>query len=241
MVRIHFLTLILTITGGGLICIWLPEYSFLLEDESSLVENLTALFYVMAFLGGLKAYSYKKTNKNLSCMARLFPLFISMISILCFFEEISYGIFIWGRNAPYVKFDFESGSVIQTIDGLHDLLVFPEMRIFYWLKDSERNIMLFWALLGMFFCGLMIFAFVYRSKIRKMIFNVPEHLLLTVFSALGIGSLLIDRALIPFNSIMCAFNGMIQEVLEMNASLALIAVCYIQLKKHARFLDRRSA
>jgi hypothetical protein len=112
--------------------IWVPEYRDYLIAEDSLVENVSAFFYLVTFFLSLvfllKSKEHRKT---------LFVL--SAVGLLGFLEEISFGERIFGLTMPKIAGD--------NIDGAHDFFTLGYKFIYGLVEEFEFSYTAFLPLL----------------------------------------------------------------------------------------------
>lgn len=179
---------------------WIPASHGYLVNEDNVIENLSVVAYLLAALMALAYLVRRKAHKKL-CVVLI------LLGLLGVLEELSYGERIFAFTSPVI------GDV--SIDGVHDI-------VFLGSEISKSRLGLhginIWLAIGAI-SALVFVLLLCRSSSRqsiKAIFAQPSHLMLLFFGILGFTVLGID---------MGAAYGLplvLEEVLEMNAAVALV-------------------
>jgi hypothetical protein len=178
-----------------------PNLQDFLVEEDRLTEDLTALFYLMSFFLGIFFISRIKEKKY-----RRVYLALPFIGILFFLEELSYGERIFHYRRPLIYNEY--------FDALHDLL---PIAVNYLQLHAP---FLLFVLPVMFFVIIV----VVMLKFRRYITGIPE----LISSYPPSGFFLIAAGMILFaqvfdlNLVKPDFAKLIEELFEMNGSLALL-------------------
>jgi hypothetical protein len=200
LVRIYLVLFSLTLVAACVIYTSIPAYRDYLLLEDSLIENLSALFFLLTVVIGL-LFALKSEKHR-----KLFIL-VSVVGLLAFLEEISFGERIFAIDMPYL------GDV--KIDSLHDF--------FFLFDPSDFHAPYFFLLAG---CGAIvagIAAVKYRRKLKEIIvciYQNPPFILALIFASIVLVTLVIDLDMVEHE-----FLFMVEEILEMNAAIALLFCC----------------
>lgn len=205
-VRLHRKILGATLLIGFLLYFGIPSARGYLLEEDSLVENLSAGFYLMSALYGtfllLRNQGYKKLITA-----------ITSISFLGFLDEVSFGERLFSLNMPYVYG--------VRIDAAHDFVDVAE-KMTSDFGDSYplyANIIFFGSL---FLIISLIIKYKNKlSKIRQKNRQNPPFILLSSFVYLIILALAFDLEIVYDDAFF-----MMEEIFEMNAALALLMCCF---------------
>jgi len=177
-----------------------PDLRDFLIAEDKLTEDLTALFYLLSFILGVFLISRIRENR----LRRIY-LALPVIGLLGFLEELSYGERIFKFKTPLVYNEY--------FDALHDLLPIAVNYL-----QVHAHLLLF-VLPAMFFI-LIVVAIV---KYRRYIPMIPD----VIGNYPPVGFFLIAVSMILFaqvydlNLVRPDFAKLIEEMFEMNGSLAL--------------------
>src|SRR3990172_817979 len=190
----------LALTGTTLliafaVCQWIPAYRRYLREEDSLVENLSAAFFVFSCFLALLILKKRKDHKKLLIL-------ISGLALLGFLDELSFGERIFGLSMPRI------GGV--KIDAAHDLfdLAHRELGKFPYLVAGIGAISA-------------IAFFKYWSRAVTAMLGTPRHphhFLILFFGIQILAALLIDT--LEYRPLF-----VLEELLEMNAAIALSFCC----------------
>jgi hypothetical protein len=189
---------------------WLPDWRGYLLYEDSLIENISAGLFVISFLLGV--FLYRKYESH-----RRVLIILSTVSLFGFLEEISYGQRIYGVVAPRVYG--------VPIDSIHDFFSMS-YKLFRDLVRHNLALVLMGSLI--FFIIVNLSMMVHRAKVLdiiKKIFTDPPYILSSFFILLIILSSVIDLEIIHKMVIY-----MVEEILEMNAGLALLC-CGLSIRE----------
>ncbi len=181
---------------------WVPEYRphFLMEDR--LVENLTAFFYVGAFILALVFVFRSKEHQRALIV-------ISAVALLGFLDEMSFGQRLFGLNMPHIH-----GI---RIDAAHDFFFLGYISI---RKYVLPHTTLVYSLIGIGAISAVMVTLKCRSKIIGT-FTGSHHkeayILASIFVCLGLFALVLDLDIVPYR-----ITPLLEEIFEMNAAIALI-------------------
>ena len=203
---ISFLTLIF-------LCIYflIPSYRYLLYEENQLVENITALTLLITFFISLRINNVSENPKK-----KLF-LTISIVSILGFLDEISYGGRSINLNIPYLG--------VKSIDGFHDFLNISKAILYRFTTIGYGNFFL------IIFSSITLILF-----IKKVIFKFKQKILLFLkkFFILRISKLALIFIIIsqiidifPSRFELPLWIKSIEEIFEMYVAFALFTITMI--------------
>jgi len=188
-----------------MVYIWFPNFRPSLMDEDRMIENLSAAFY---FFSAFIAILFLKKHK----IHKRILVLIAALGLLCFLEELSFGERIFGFSAPKI--------MGKKIDSTHDFLQLGHRVI--------KKIMYFHETYGYLLIGIgaimvIIGVLKYWRKLNGTIskkFPRPTYILFMFFAALVFASLLIDLDIVYNNTLF-----MLEELLELNAAIALLFCC----------------
>ncbi len=193
------------LTAWG-VYMWMPDYRVYLVMEDSLVENLSAFFYISTFF--LSLLFFIKSKKRRKAL-----IIVSAVSLLGFLDEISFGERLFSLNMPHIggnKIDathdfFSLGyKVIKSLTHSHAIFVYP--------------------LIGVVAIMAVMVALKYRYKLIGIISNGyynQTYILALLFASLGFAALIIDLGIVNKNKALVA----LEEFFEMNAATALLFCC----------------
>ena len=182
--------------------IWVPTFRGYLLDEDSLIENISAILYLVSFFIGL--FFFLKHERHRKALTA-----VSAISLLGFLDELSFGERHLGINGP-LFYDVQ-------IDGAHDF--------FYLAYKMALKTDFLYSIYGilLLLTGILIITALllkHRLKLKKLftrIHNEAPLLFLLFFGILIFIALIIDLGIIESK-----FLFMIEELFEMLAALALL-------------------
>ena len=214
---------ILTAWGVGM---WIPDYRAYLVNEDSLVEHLSAfLFLSTFFLSFLFVIKSKKNRKSL--------IIVSAVGLLGFLDEISFGERLFMLNMPII------GG--KKIDAVHDLFELGYKGIKILTHSHAIFVYLLILIGGGAIMAVTRVALKYRYKLIAIISNgyyKQTYILALFFASLVFAALIIDLGIIHNNALFT-----LEELLEMNAAMALLfsclSLCY-QNKTGAALFKRQS-
>jgi hypothetical protein len=178
-----------------------PDLRDFLVAEDRLTEDLTALFYLLSFSLGIFLISRIKEKKY-----RRIYLAIPVIGLLGFLEELSYGERIFKFKTPLIYNEY--------FDALHDLL------------PIAVNYLQLHATFLLFVLPVLFFVLiaVVMLKYRRYIPGIPEFISSyppTGFFLIAAGMILFAQVY-DLNLVKPDFAKLIEELFEMNGSLALL-------------------
>ena len=209
-VRIYFIIFGLSILTAFGVFIWAPEWRGYLLLEDRLIENLSAGSFLISFLiGVLLAFRYKTHRKVLIALA--------VVSLIGFLDEISYGARLYTVGIPIIYG--------VPIDSVHDLIQVA-YKVFRNLVRHNLALVLMLSLIVIIIVNVLMM--VYRSKVLvlfKKIFTDPPYILTSFFILILLFSSVIDLEIWDHQVLY-----MVEELLEMNAGLALL-FCGLSLQE----------
>jgi hypothetical protein len=209
-VRVYLAIVGITILAALWAYFWIPNYRYYLLHEDSLIENLTAvLFLISFFIGFLFSIIGKIHRKGL--------IIVSAISLLGFLDEISFGERLFKLHMP------EIDGV--KIDAAHDFFELA-YRTISRLSAAYST----YAILLLLICIIIVTVLLlrYKSILTKTItstFRKPQYIMALFFTTFICFSLVIDLDFL-YNEVWYVF----EELFEMNAALALL-VCSLSLRE----------
>ena len=185
---------------GCAIYSWYPAYRHHLFKEDYLVENLSVFFYLLACFGAL--WLGVKRNKQ-----RGFLLLVFGLGLIGFLEEVSFG----------EGFIFPSSSMPRMgdtkIDSLHDLFT---------LTYEGRPGAL---VLTVVVIGALVLAALASPRTRKLVHHARQNLKRHHFFLAAFFSTALLAGIIDLEFADQEILFVVEEILELNASLALIFCC----------------
>ena len=192
----------------------IPEARGYFLEEDSLVENLTVFLSAFAFLLGVVYALENYENRKLLLLLALFGLLGAL-------EELSFGERIFSINMPVI------GK--YKIDCVHDVFYVAYMNI----KNLSRS------------HGIIVYPFIIIMVISMVVYFVrnvsriairiiesdraDSYILLIVSTVFVLVSLVIDLDIFDTDILF-----MLEEMLEMNSAVALIAACLSLDRRFAR-------
>jgi hypothetical protein len=183
----------------------MPNYRGYLFSEDGLIENLSAIFFLISFFLGL-IFIF---NNNIHRKALIF---ISAVGLLGFLDELSFGESLFGFNMPRIYG--------VKIDAVHDFFFLGYKVIMGLTYLYPIYVFLF---LGVCIIGVTIVTLKYSYELKETISNIynkPPFILALFFTILVISALVIDLDLVYHGTLF-----MVEEVFEMNAAIALLFCC----------------
>ena len=185
----------------------LPNLRGLIIGEDRLLESSSAVLFLATFVIGL-ALALQVNEKRQRRVYFVVPL----IGLLGFLEELSYGERIFDITMPQI-YDVK-------VDALHDLI-----RVGLKILESHSSIWIR-ALLVFLVGALIVVTIMKRRAIRSKIANTlqryPAFRLVLLGTGLIITSLVLDLPLTGKHHSLF----LLEELIEMNAALALVAASY---------------
>ncbi len=218
--QFQLFSLVLTLGVIPLVYFFFPGYLYLLREEGSLVEGLTAAFYLSAvFIALLNALPlYKLHRKHHKSVLYL----VIALAVVCFLDEVSFGL-----HEPLQYFGYK-------IDGVHDIIDITVWEAKDVWEAKEMSARLAVLLAGACVIGLMFFV-ICRSRLAHVVpaFKSEPFLFLATFLVLNVAAQLIEQ-LAHINVYIGSFaiSQSTEEMLEMNAAIALI-LCALALRTAA--------
>jgi hypothetical protein len=198
--------------------LWLPDYRYLLYTEDQLVENLTAGFFLISFLLSLFLFFKSKTHQK-------GQILISMLGLLGFLDELSYGERLFQFKMPQLYG--------VKIDAVHDIFYLGYDKI-----KGQTNSALPYVLLGLGVCiaTAAILVWKYRHQLKGAfsdILHEQTRILALFFAILAILSLVLDLGFMRHS-----VRYVAEELFEMFAAIALL---FCSLSLYGQRLPRDSA
>lgn len=187
----------------------------LLTEEDSLIENLSALFFLVSGIYGCWCL-WQSTGHRWSF------LLIATLGFVGCLDEISFGQRLLGFSMPTI-------AGVENVDGVHDLVRIPLRPLRQWLKTSPSGFAWMIAITLAIAIMLSAIAFHYRKKLRAWLhlwIAQPSFAAWSMFAILLGVAILLDERLIRLEVL-----AVLEELLEMNAALALILVAYITARQ----------
>jgi len=210
LVRIYLVIFGISILTALGVYYWIPDWRFYLVYEDNLIENLSAGLFLISFLIGVLSSLKNKTYRKAL-------IAVAAVSLLGFLDELSFGARIYNIGIPRIYG--------VPIDSAHDLIkVIYE--VFLNLVKNNSALVLLASLIAIIIVNALLM--VYRSRVSEIIrrvFHEPPYLFASFFVVLLLFSIVIDLEIIYR---MVLF--MIEEILEMNAALALL-FCGLSLQE----------
>lgn len=212
-VRIFLILFGIVITTSSVTYLWAPKYMISLSREDELIQNLSAILYLLSAIAGFYFFCKSKINRKAL-------LAVSVVSFIGFLDELSFGARILGIKMPLVYG--------VSIDAVHDFFYLAS-KIIYKLTSSYPEYMLpFLVVVIIVACIILI---KYRFKLMEIIrnnCNKPSILLASFAVILILLALLIDLDKMENN-----FLFLLEELFEMFAAIALF-FCSLSLRSHAK-------
>ena len=182
-----------------LLAVLLPASRPFLFPENRLVENATALFYIATFI--LALWTARKTKQH-----RITYILIAFLGLFFFLEEIDYGGTLFSR-----QYDHAYGLELSSV---HNVSEWP-----YFFLKAKSILALDAALIVFGFVIIIITILLYkhRALINTLFQKNPQTRFIFICGILLTGAFVLDAGL-AYNHYM----PYIEELLELNASLALL-------------------
>ncbi len=182
-----------------LLAVLIPSSRPLLFPENKLVEVMTAGMYLIAFLTA--TIIAIKTKKY-----RITYAIIALLSVFAFLEELSYG-----EQAFNLKFDRAYGL---DLSNAHNIIQLP----YYFLKENSKILLnTFLIIASIKILAITLLMHSQRTRINTFFEKIPPTRFLFIFFILAGTALVLDSG-IAFTH----FSSYIEEILELNASMALL-------------------
>jgi hypothetical protein len=186
---------------SGAVYLWFPGLRRYIRREDSLVESLSAVLFLFACLWAVSLLVRRNSHRRLLIL-------ISIWGLLAFLSELSFGERIFGLSMPWL-----AGV---KLDGIHDLFALGYAVLFV----RPHSNVLYAAILAGIVVVLVGVCVRYRFRLMDTLSKVlhsPSYLLLVISAALILAAILLDLELTRSRAL-----SMLEEVLEMNAGLALL-------------------
>ncbi len=206
--RLYLLTALVIDLVVSLVYFAFPAYRGLLVDEDRLLETLSALLDLGVFIYALLLI----TRRAYKGTSRAWLIFLALVGLWSFLEDVSYGQRIFGFDSPRV--------FGVPIDGMHDFVYVGKRYLDILIKYQARRLLILVVVLGVVMMGLVV---KYWSKILAVLgngFRSPQYLFFIIYVLLMAPSAILD--LDVFSS---PLTTLIEEVFEFDASLALLFGC----------------
>ncbi len=184
---------------------WIPEYRGYLVKEDSLVENLSAFFYISAFFLSLLFLLKNKEHRKMLIV-------VSLVGLLGFLDEISFGKRVFGFNMPHIYG--------RKVDAVHDFFLLGYKLV---KKLALFHTTYVYLLIGVGAMMAVIVALKYRYKLIGVISNSyhkQTYIFALLFASLGFVALMIDLEIVRNNVLFT-----LEELFEMNAAIVLLFCC----------------
>jgi len=160
---------------------WMPNYRGYLFEEDSLIENLSAVFFLLSFF--LSLLFFFKSNIHRKAL-----ILISAVGLLGFLDELSFGERLFGFNKPEIH-------GVQ-IDGVHDFFDLGYTVISELTYHYPIYVFLF---LGASIIMVTIVTLKYSYELKETMSNIyhePPIILASFFTILVFLALVIDLELV---------------------------------------------
>lgn len=187
----------------------LQGHRSLLTEEDQLIENLSAVLFLGSGLLGLWLL-LRSTGQ------RKIYLLVTALGLIGFLDELSFGERIFGFSMPSV-----AGV---KIDGVHDLVRLPLRPLRQLLLASSSATAVAVLVILVIAAVLLITAVSHRERLRVWAGSImvhPPYLAWSIFATLIVVAILLDERIIRFRNLV-----FLEELLEMNAALALLLVSW---------------
>ena len=204
----HYVVSCLAIICGNMLAFaaiygFFPVLRHFVAGEDRVVESLSALFFLAAFVFALVLLRKK--------MARRRPLIVvAVLALVGFLDEISFGGRIVGVEFPrYYGVYF---------DGVHDVVTIS----FDWTFDQLGNLLFLILFIAICAAGTLIFLWCRKhlSQPGQLAEYLDEYFFGGLFCIFLPAAIVIDLHIVDWDHL-----GLIEELLEMNAALVLLFYC----------------
>lgn len=180
-----------------------PELHDFLFQEDKLVENLSAIFFLLCFFPGIIYISRFKTNKCYKVY-----LALPFIGLILFLEELQFGERIFNFNFPVIYG--------EKFNSVRDIAI-----ISYEFLKLHGSALLFFSLITVLCIIIILVSFKYRkyfSKIPDVIREYPPFGFFIICAGFLLSAQVFDQPFVqPY-----FLDKMAEEVLEMNGALTLV-------------------
>jgi len=186
-----------------------PAIRSFLVDEDRLVETLSVLLDLSVFVYGLALVVRSARDKGIGLG---WPIFLALVGLWSFLEDMSYGQRIFGFSSPRV--------FGVPIDGMHDFVYVGKRYLDILIKYQARRLLILVVVLAVAAIGLLI---KYRRQILALAsaaLGTPHYLFFAIYVLLMVPSALLDLDIFS-----APVTMLIEELLEFDASLALLFSC----------------
>lgn len=195
--------------GVSIVYFAFPPLQGFLVDEDRLLETVSALLDLGVFVYGLALTIRGARDRGIVLS---WPLFMALVGLWSFLEDMSYGQRIFGFDSPRV--------FGVPIDGLHDFAYVGKRYLDILIKYQARRLVVLVAVLSLVALGLLVR---YRRQILALalkILRMPPYLFFAIYVLLMVPSALLDLDMFA-----SSVTTLIEEVMEFSASLALLWSC----------------
>lgn len=180
-----------------------PVLRHFIAGEDRVVENLSALFFLAAFVFALVLLRQKKARRR--------PLIVvAVLALVGFLDEVSFGGRIIGVEFPrYYGVYF---------DGVHDIVTIS----FDWAFDQVGNLLFLVLFIAICAAGTLVFFWCRKhlSQPGQLAEYLDEYFFGGLFCIFLPVAIVIDLHIVDWDHL-----GLIEELLEMNAALVLLFYC----------------
>ncbi|HYH15412.1 MAG TPA: hypothetical protein VD794_09330 [Flavisolibacter sp.] len=208
MKHLFLILFILNVTLCTGLFYFVPDLRVSLQSEDRLVENITALFFLLSAV--LSLY-YLVTNK--SRFLRKLCTFVALLGGVAFLDEMSFGERAFNLSMPFI------GS--QKIDAIHDIIKLCFSITLQMLKRLPLPVL---ALSVTVVGGVMYLMFNrHKKRLYAMTYNIAQtepYFFLRASIILLMAATFIDFDLFQHETLF-----LLEELFEMNAALALVFCC----------------
>lgn len=177
--------------------------------EDSLIENLTAAFYLFTFFAALLLLKNQRVS---SVNSRRWLIMLSAVGLLGFLDEISFGERLFDLAMPVL------GDT--KIDAVHDVVELA-LNQAAGLGSGQKQllVLILFCLLALAFVAILKHAGrLWGSIVTDR--HLPLYVLLTGFVSLGCAALILDTGWFRFRGAVA-----LEEFFELNAALVLLTSC----------------
>lgn len=179
-----------------------PELNDFLFQEDKLVENLSAIFFLLSFFPGIIYVSRFKEEKNFKVY-----LALPFIGLIGFLDELGFGDRIFNFDLPIIYG--------EKFDAVHDIVT-----ISYTLLKIHGSALLFFSLITAFCIIIFSISFKYRKYFSKIPDVLREYPPFGFF--LICAGFLLSAQVFDLHFELYLLDAAAEEVLEMNGALTLL-------------------
>ena len=186
----------------------LPFTRDYLLGEDKIIENVGAILFLCAFIYGSIYLAVYKTKRAYRILA-----FVTFLGLLGFLDEVSFGGRIFEFTYPRiygVKFD-----------GVHDLFYIAAKTVKI-LGDTFGYVVYFVVVISVTSVTIIVYKYKFAEikRLYRAVLNYPPYSFLAIFATFIFLALVIDLGIIKSELL-----KLLEELLEMNAALALNFCC----------------